>query len=1114
MINLSPIAKTIQERLFEKMRVLGRKKPKINESVKGKAESPLEMKDMATRSTFIRMVSGQENPVVMMAGELMEETTSDLKTTTFEPQVGFNKIYGERFFSKVNKVGANTIAGFNKFKRPIAGIKSIDVQFKGGTRALRTANINWTCWTFDDIDRLRSHFLTHGRTVGLEWGWVYNKKDFTDMMAKHSLISKEGIIKKEAFGDYRNNVLGAKGDFDFMYGVIKNFEFTSRDDGGFDCQTQIVSTGVNMFDMDGGDGGESTRLMTLYNISEKDTDEQKMVKFQNLLDNEKRQKEIFFHSDINFSIFMENIENILVQYYSEEIKTVVNDKENIEVAQRAAEQEEIENNKSFFDKVFTSETSQEQYARMSKLFLTEDFIAINDAILIHKGEGQGDSSDIIEWINETFNSDIENGSYIAPSLDMWITWGWFEDNILSKFVSFIAKDPEYPEEGRIINELRSIERVLNPDGTATKNFVGTKIRNHPGMTTTNYNNFILPGQFNVLDWPNLGNKTLGVKTHRGQGRDGTGTREEEVYIKDIVGGTIGEDALTQALSNATRGFKAFSVDGAYGDKKYGYFRNILFKMSFLKEHFSLGESGTTIESGFESLFDAMNNDIQFWDLELVSDELEPKRVKVIDNNTTAYDWENPNFEPLNEKTPKADKNGKIANPGVFHFPVWQSDSIVKKQNLSAKVPTAMQMAAMYGSNVDAYETLSKTDENLSKAGKAAGLLSKERVLLVNPPPPDKYMSNVDLAMRIPDVKIGTPTGGANELLTGGGNFDLSAAITKTGIQQLFKDDLEDRIEQAQERITESGGNPDDVALDNSYAGRLIAPELLPGGMSDFLIYLKEIYENKDNVGGEAVVNKIIQAYAKRYRANGKLKKSFVNGTAYLISTHGSKKSDSLPILIPLELSLTIDGIGGIFPGNSFHSEYVPTRYQKESIFQMFNVNHTVDSSGWSVELSGKMRATITSLFDESYSDIDDQKKLLKEVLSDDSITHLYDLKSHENHLHNQQLNPNITSTISPDFGEIIMDSNATPLNMPAGSSTSTGGASVSDIKPESVSVGINTGDMEKDIQMDPGGPMHNEHLFSIDSTYRGIYFKHHPENSLPGIFGVTYYDMNGKEIRY
>ena len=33
-----------------------------------------------------------------------------------------------------------------------------------------------------------------------------------------------------------------------MVGVIKNFEYTTRDDGGFDCQTILSSVGVNVLD--------------------------------------------------------------------------------------------------------------------------------------------------------------------------------------------------------------------------------------------------------------------------------------------------------------------------------------------------------------------------------------------------------------------------------------------------------------------------------------------------------------------------------------------------------------------------------------------------------------------------------------------------------------------------------------------------------------------------------------------------------------------------------------------------------------------------------------------------------------------------------------------------
>ena len=86
MINLTPIAKPIQERMFEKMNVLGRK-----EKYPGKEseQDKLRLQDMATRTTFIRMISSQEYPVVMMGGELSEDK---------EMRAGFKDIYSSRSF--------------------------------------------------------------------------------------------------------------------------------------------------------------------------------------------------------------------------------------------------------------------------------------------------------------------------------------------------------------------------------------------------------------------------------------------------------------------------------------------------------------------------------------------------------------------------------------------------------------------------------------------------------------------------------------------------------------------------------------------------------------------------------------------------------------------------------------------------------------------------------------------------------------------------------------------------------------------------------------------------------------------------------------------------------
>ena len=121
------------------------------------------------------------------------------------------------------------------------GIKSLDAQFLGGNKALRQATINWTCWSFEDIDRLTPHFLSVGKTVCVEWGWVYGNNGLRNV---RGFISSNGI-RKSAYENHRGVINRAKGDIDMVVGIVKNFEFTTRSDGGFDCTTTITSVGTD-----------------------------------------------------------------------------------------------------------------------------------------------------------------------------------------------------------------------------------------------------------------------------------------------------------------------------------------------------------------------------------------------------------------------------------------------------------------------------------------------------------------------------------------------------------------------------------------------------------------------------------------------------------------------------------------------------------------------------------------------------------------------------------------------------------------------------------------------------------------------------------------------------
>ena len=115
MIDLTPISEIIQKRLFEKSIILAREKSSPNSLI---SLGGLDLNKLTTRSTFVRMVSGLEEPVILMGGELKSDRSM---------MVGYKDIYGPRDTDP------------NSFKRPMPGIKSANINFRGGARALREA---------------------------------------------------------------------------------------------------------------------------------------------------------------------------------------------------------------------------------------------------------------------------------------------------------------------------------------------------------------------------------------------------------------------------------------------------------------------------------------------------------------------------------------------------------------------------------------------------------------------------------------------------------------------------------------------------------------------------------------------------------------------------------------------------------------------------------------------------------------------------------------------------------------------------------------------------------------------------------------------------------------
>ena len=251
MIACTPIHPKIRNKLNAKMEVLGRTSSPANTET---STNKLKTEDVFTKSTFIRMTSNiaaPNKPIILMGGELRDETNINFTTTPMAPQFGFAKTYGEQFTLKNDDPFSEdynpTVEVLNKHKRPLPGIKSLSMEYYGGLKTNRRGTVSWVCWSFDDLERLKSHFLKHGRHVLIEWGWSNNLK--TMNTALHIDPHGDYRINPEAVGgNIQKTIVDNEGDYDLMTGVISNFEWKTREDGGFDCTTDIVGLGTSMLE--------------------------------------------------------------------------------------------------------------------------------------------------------------------------------------------------------------------------------------------------------------------------------------------------------------------------------------------------------------------------------------------------------------------------------------------------------------------------------------------------------------------------------------------------------------------------------------------------------------------------------------------------------------------------------------------------------------------------------------------------------------------------------------------------------------------------------------------------------------------------------------------------
>jgi len=905
-----------------------------------------------------------------------------LSNTELSEQVGKEIKFGMGMYESRGKNAEN----YGRPFRPNAGVKSLSSEYQssGQQAFVRKVSVDWTCFDLEDLDFLQDRFMTLGRKVYVEWGWANEGMLKTPIFLTEKAVDgnyeinpnvttdtqvfsvgeegEELMVQTSAAKNLKKQVIeNGKGNFDAIIGYVEGFEFSQREDGGFDCTTNLAVNGGNIF-----------------NIPKENK------KAANQISNKKVAKEDF-KKDIS------NLHKILHKYLrknSHKTKTeyIYQNYATVDSITTSVADKFFRDKRTLTAEGLSHRTSYYQFdgnavVKYNKVKEFDNYTVtgkMTDNRTTEEGNIAGANSLLkkMEWKT----NDEERFLDVVPA-ECWVRWGWIEDVILNQHFALVNKDNDTIASHRSVELRDGIQQSI-------------LCANHKDFQTVDIGTFIFPGQFNLTKmtakefyekqlpgWQNQSNQdpddlkekslsdahqnflnsrektrlsyTVGAldKSFYTRGDEDTTTiydlqnkllnhqmtagnlNLEETgiipylelvqlsrafkWIEDDQtweGYTKDEDPTTmemQSKMDYTHKERSFinrlEKDGKkYYDPSKGRIRNIFVNVAKLQDIFTTPSD--TLKENFNLFFNSLYNEtngLMNWKVEILDDG----GTAIVDDSKKD---EGRLLDIINKKQ-------------VYEFPVHTNDSFVESQQLSSDIGSKMTQILMSKQ----YESQAIKDGkgNLIAQAVFDGFEGVEKITRKSDGKKETWT----------DTPTGTPYSLArdgDESFFGWGNSDgdeekdLAKSISKDDITEV--DDIE------------LGGEPED-----------------------------EVWSRTDDSKADAEqANKIFEGLHLDYTISGRLKKDKrkemfrlidlpdeepgqfedENGELYEVKKITDDKFGLLFITNTLEMT----GIAGIKPGDVWTTSYLPKKFKDNAHFYTTNVTQTIDSSGWKTTIVGRV----------------------------------------------------------------------------------------------------------------------------------------------------------------
>jgi hypothetical protein len=133
--------------------------------------------------------------------------------------------------------------------RPMPGIESIDIKSKSAYGSLREVTVKFLCHNIQQLEDLELLYMRPGYTVLIEWGWTPYLN--SEGKIKNNIEFYNGVIdgvktREQVWSEIYKLSIKQEHNYDALFGYVKNYNWTARMDGGYECSTTIISIGEIM----------------------------------------------------------------------------------------------------------------------------------------------------------------------------------------------------------------------------------------------------------------------------------------------------------------------------------------------------------------------------------------------------------------------------------------------------------------------------------------------------------------------------------------------------------------------------------------------------------------------------------------------------------------------------------------------------------------------------------------------------------------------------------------------------------------------------------------------------------------------------------------------------